>query len=277
MSLRNIFIAIVSILFLSCGGNQKHTNGPIVLGDSSTIVTETDPKYLSDFVDDIQLQKPVIDTTPAIKEELPQPEVAKTETEPVPDKTQVAQEQPSTKNGLNVPFKEVTVFIPNIETRSYRNQNLEKANGASYQLTGGKLNGNQLQVSGATITRVSQRYITKVIAKNELGTLELDALNNTTEWTPLKGNGKTYTITGLNRPIAKKVTPAQIRLAVSRAAKNKRMSRQNIQKWERAVRSVRSLNQKPFTLVIRSVMWKIDGKDAKGKNFQKQLRVDLPV
>ena len=46
------------MFFVSCKEDKKQNNGPIILGDPATIVTETDSKYMSDFVDDIQLLAP---------------------------------------------------------------------------------------------------------------------------------------------------------------------------------------------------------------------------
>jgi len=270
-----IFSAGICSLLAACSGDKKQSNGPIVLGDSSAIVTETDARYLSDYVNDIQSRSDIADTA-GTKPADASPENTDTAaaTAPASSQTQVAAPK---GNGLQVAFGQVTVFIPGIQTKTYRNQNLERTSGASYQLQSGNLAGNQLQLSGATITKVSQRYIANVVAQNELGTLNLDALSSTSDWTPLKGNGKVYVITGADRPEVKNASAAQIRAAVSRAARNKRMSRQNVQKWENALRNVRSVNQAPLKVVLRSLMWKIEGKDATGKAFQKQVRIDLPA
>lgn len=273
MLLRSISILCVALLFASCNdGKKQSSEQPIILGDSSTIVTETDPKRLSNFVEDIQVKHEAADSTRIQQEQTATPP-QNTDT---PKTAPAAQVQ---KDGLKIAFKEVTIFIPAITAKTYRNQNLERANGASYQLTSGKLNGNHIQMSDAIITRVSQRYITDVIVKNELGTLHLDALTNITEWTPLRVHNNITAITGLDesRLDYEKATPAQIKAAVTRAAKNKRMSRRDIQKWENSVRRIRSVNQKPLLIILRSVMWKIDGKDANGKNFSKQVRIDMPV
>jgi len=275
MSFRSFLTFSVCLFFLSCGSDKKQqSNGPIVLGDSAMIVTETDSSYLTNFVDDLQLKSLADDTLSQDSANASQPGVAQTENNAPQQPTPAAAQAP-TGSGLSIPFKEVTVFIPDIKTKTYRAQNPQTSNGATYQWLNGRLNGNVLRLSGATITKVSQRHITKVIAKGDAGTLQLDALSNTTDWAPLRGDGKSYTITGLDRPETKKVTPAQIKQAVTRAAKNKRLSRANQQKWEREVRSVRSLNQKPFQAVVRSVMWKVEGKDASGKPFQKQIRIDI--
>jgi hypothetical protein len=68
-----------------------------------------------------------------------------------------------------------------------------------------------------------------------------------------------------------------IRAAVTKSCRRHRMSRRKTQEWEESVRNVRSVNQKPLYVILRSVMWKVDGKDANGKSFSKQIRVDMPL
>jgi hypothetical protein len=68
-----------------------------------------------------------------------------------------------------------------------------------------------------------------------------------------------------------------IKNAVIKAAQRRRINRKKIQELIALVHNVRTANQKPLTVAIRSVMWKIDGKDAKGKPFSKQIRIDVPM
>ena len=42
------------VFFFSCKNMPTQTHGPIVLGDSSVIVTETDPQKLQDLVTDLK-------------------------------------------------------------------------------------------------------------------------------------------------------------------------------------------------------------------------------
>lgn len=266
---------LTTIYCSSCGDAGDERKDPIILGDSSTIVTETDEQYLSDFVGDIELQKPVSHDTDTIVQPVHQEVVDK----PFQDTIAKAPVEKIPTGGLNIPFKEVTINISGITTKSYKEQNLEKAHGATYELVTGKINGSKLTVTGADITKVSQRYIAIVLVKNKDNeTLVLDDLSETTEWTPIKGNGNTYAINGLEANQLKiEATAAKIRTAVSRAAKNKRLSRKDIQEWEKAVRRVQSAKQAPLSIKLRSVMWKIEGKSKAGKTFQKQVRVDIPV
>lgn len=282
-----IVLIVVSIgLLQGCGSDNPNRGKPIVLGDQSTIVTETDSQYLQDFVADIKPAQPVVQQE-APKEDTIAKQVA-AEKEAVPQQEQPKKEELKEEskeasvpkgNGLNIAFKEVSLLIPNINTRSYKQQDTKKANGVSYELVSGNLNGNQIKTGGSKVTKVSQRYQTVIAVKNDMGTLVLESLNRTTDWQTLKGGNNVYTISGLDTKHLQylKATPAAIRNAVSRAARNKRMSRANEQKWVKSVSRVRDANDKPLVIILRSVMWKIEGKGADGKPYQKQLRIDIPV
>lgn len=281
------FLLILSsfVLLQSCGSDNPNRGKPIVLGDQSTIVTEPDSQYLQDFVADVKPSQPVVQQEAPKQDTVAQQVQAQQEAVPQqeePKKEVAVAEQKEAEapkgNGLTVAFKDVTVLIPNITTRSNKQQDTKKANGASYELVKGNLNGNQIKVGGGNVTKVSQRYQTMIAIKNG-GTLVLESLNRTTNWQPLKGGNGSYTISGLDTRHLEylKAKPAAIRNAVSRAARNQRMSKATEQKWQKAISRVRDANDKPLAVVLRSVMWKIEGKDANGKSYQKQLRIDIPV
>jgi hypothetical protein len=244
------------------------------MGDSNTIVTEVDSQYLHDFVADITPVEPQpsqVDTTQ---------HTDTTHTDSTAQAT--AQEQPkpaetTNEKGLKVAFSEVTIIFPGIEARPAANsRNLEHAHGATYQLLGGKLNGAKLKIASGNISDVSMRYMSGVEAKNHLGTLRLD-LGTLTSWHSLKGSNGEYAISGLDDRHLEtdRAGASQIRSSVIRAVRRARMSRKMQREWESSLRNVRSLNQRPMSVYLRSVMWKIDGKDANGKPFSKQVRIDL--
>lgn len=280
----NLLIIAGAILLQSCGNDSPNRGKPIVLGDPATIVTETDSQYLQDFVADVKPLQPVTTEQPTT-DTAAQIEATKEETKPA-EQTQTVEQKAEEKNaavpkgnGLKVEFKEITILIPNIGTRTYKQQDTRKANGATYEITSGTLVGNQIKTGGGTVTKVSQRYQTVIVVKNNLGTLVLESLNRTTDWQTLKGGNNTYNITGLgnNQLQYIKASPAAIKNAVTRAARNKRMNRATEQKWLKSVSKVRDANDKPLVVVLRSVMWKIEGKDANWKTYQKQLRIDIPL
>lgn len=267
-----LFSGIISLLF-SCKDHPSNNHGPIVLGDTSTIVTENDPQRLKDLVVDLQPVIPppsendsagkapaAIDTLkkakPAIPAEQPLPDVA----------------------GLKAEFKEVTVLIPGVNAKQAGRADLQRANGAVYTFVSGNINGSTIRVTG-NITRVLQRYQTTVVLKNEMGTMAIDPLSTTTGWEALKGSNNQFKITDLDQKSLDypEVSAAGIRNAVMKAAKRHRYSRRKVEEWVYSVRRVRSVNQKPMYVMLRSVMWKIDGKDANGRMFSKQIRIDMPL
>lgn len=281
MKISNLYIiAIAAAIFVSltaCKDGVTKSHGPIVLGDSSVIVTETDTKYLEDFVNDIQqntadtVATATTSTAAAPKDSVQAP-VPKEQPKPAP-----AQPAAPKSNGLTIEFKDITVFIPGVSSKN--NNSKHNGNSAAYGLSGGELNGSQLQISGGTVQKVTQRYTTSVVLDDDLGTFVLEQLNHTSAWTPLKGNGSNYYITGLDDRHLEHSNASgnAIRTAVQRAARAKRLSRKKENELLNSVRNVRAVNQKPLEVVLRTVVWQIEGKDARGKNFRKELRIDMPI
>lgn len=279
------FLLIPVLILTACTDNRpaNKTRGPIVLGDSANIVTVTDPKLLEDRLPDLQ--------PPSDDPEADQPAAAPADTAAASAATQPSAppaaepEQPSEPpaptagNGLTVGFKEVTVFLPNITARTFGRGDLRNARSATYQLTGGNLAGAQLRTSGGTVNRVTQRYQTIIAIRNGSQTLPLETLGATSPTQTLRGGNGTFPITGLEpaRLVYAAARPAAIRSAVQQAARKKRMNRSETQKWLDAVRNIRAANQAPATVLLRSVTWRLEGKDAAGKSFTKELRMDLPI
>lgn len=276
---------VCSILLLSsCDDNIKGGHHePVVFGNPNTIVTETDSAYLRDLVADLQPttheDAPKV-TADTITTTAQQPA---TDAQQVPPADQPKDATPAPKpapqeKGLNIAFKEAAIVIPNIEVRSLQKQNPQTASGVTYQLKDGNVNGNRIKVASGNVTRISQRYETVIVIDNDLGEMRLDALDATSDWQNLQGRNDVYTITGLtaNKLIDPKVTPATLKAAITKAARSMRLSKRKEQEWQHSVRNVRSANQRPLTTVLTSVTWRIDGKDEKGKPFQKRIRIDIP-
>lgn len=277
--MRNPFIVfiILAALISACKTDTRQSRGAIVLGDSAFIVTETNPQYLEDFVTDVRLQSEMPAESPEPKADT----VAIAEEKPVDTVKQVQKpvEQPATAKGLTIEFKEITVFIPGIEVKSFRNQNLKTLNGVSYQLSAGSLPGNQLVLKGANVQRVQQRYITTLVVNKEGKKMELNNMDMTTGWTGLKGSKNSFNVTGLEQKNLGyvKTNVANVRNAISRTARSNRYGKSELREWESLAKTVKAVNQTPVSVVLQSVMWRIEGKDSKGKPFNKEVRIDMPI
>ena len=271
-----ILLVLASLSFISCDMEQtSKSRGPIVLGDSATIVTESDPMALQDQVPDL---KPVITTEPE-----PDPATASSGPDTAvqaPAKPVVTPAPAPSGNGLTVAFKEVTLFLPGITTRSYSKADLQKARSATYELTGGNLTKSKLQATGGTITKLSQQYETVALLKHENQYLPLESLGKyASGWQNVAGSGGSYPITGLDagKLQFRQTSANSIRNAIQAAARKARLSRKETQDLLQRTRNLRSASQAPASVALRSVSWRIQGKDAGGKAFNKELRIDVPL
>lgn len=271
-------VASLAVLFSACGEGNAGEAPHIKMGDPFTIVTETDSQYLAVVVNDVTLaNRPA---TIVKKDSVP--EVAKDTVKTAETVSSAPVEEKNTKpvgKGLNVPFPQAKMFIANIQTKTYKEPNLETDFGASYELVGGNLQGNQLTVEGKSIEAVYMRYQTIVVARNKNGVLPLESLKKLTDWKKVPGKNSVYKITGLeeNQLEGVNVSNKAIKNAVSRDAKAARLSRSATQQWLNSVSKTNKTSQKPLQVELRSVMWKVTGKDANGRPFQRQLRIDIPV
>jgi hypothetical protein len=283
MSFRVSFFIATIVAFASCNNaGNKASHGAIVLGDSSTIIYERDSQYLRDFVADIHLQQPAPppeDTITAEAATISTPENDTSQPRIVEHTTQPATTAAVPQGaGLSIDFEDFKVFIPNISARSFSKNPVNK-NGASFQLTAGQLNGNQVKISGATVQKISQRYQTSVVLKNSSVNAVLSPLNYTSAWETLKGNGATFYITGLDDRQLKYTTAssAQIMAALKNALRGKRYSNKKEREILAALNGVNSVTQAPLKVVLRTVIWQIEGKGKDGQAFKKELRLDMII
>lgn len=268
---------------VSCKNVHQENHGGIILGDSTTIITETNPEYLTDYVADInnqpQQHRDMAAVTQAIDTIAVTEEVKKDTPKVAAIPKTSAPALPKNGKGLNVEFNEITVSIPDIDVKSFRNQNVKTLNGVSYQLSMGTLQGNSLIVKGGNVQKVSQRYISTYIVSKDGKNLQLENMDETTPWKVLSGSKGTYPITGIepSQLVTKKTNAGAIRTAVSRTVRAERMSRNEIKEWEGLVKNLKSPDRKPVSVILQSIMWRIEGKDAKGKAFNKEVRIDMPI
>lgn len=269
----------------SCDDSGPAVHGPIVLGDSSLIVTENDATQLKDLVVDLkpeippaQEPEPQADPADTVAHGPGKPPPAGATPQATTENTQPAQPAAEVA-GVKAQFKEITVTIAGIEAKQGGKADLTHASGAVYSLTKGDINGSRLHINGGTILKVSQRYQSIVVMKSEYGDMPLDALTHTESWDEISGSNGVYPVKGLAASSLEYDHASQsgIRNAVQRAAQRKRYSRKKVQEIVSSIRNVRSVNQSPFSVALKTVMWKIDGKDANGRLFSKQIRIDIPM
>jgi hypothetical protein len=117
------FITACCVLLASCGNNKPSANnGPIVLGDTATIVTEKDSQYLKDDIMDLgpsqaATAKPEAVATPV----KPAAEAPKPETPPAKDPV-----KESVVSGHTIAFGTVKIVFEGIVANDASRQNPAK-------------------------------------------------------------------------------------------------------------------------------------------------------
>ncbi len=262
--------AVGILLFLaSCDSiSNRNTRGPIALGNASTIVTEADSQYLQDMVPDPAFDAPAAparDTiatavTPPLRDTVKATPAAGPANAPV-------------QAGLTADFGDVQITFPGVAARD-GSKSVRGGNSAAYTLSGTGFGGKVIAVRGGTVQRIQQR--TGYSAVVEIGgkpVLLSDISTMYTGWQSLSGKSGDYTLASASPPSIK-IAPAAVRTAVQKAARKQRLDRKAEQKL---LASVKSLSTPPLSVVPRAFTWKIDGTDAKGKAFSKEVRVDVPL
>jgi len=273
--LKTNLTCIAALLLLgaaSCGSGPEGNRGPIVLGDSATIVTETDSQYLKDDIMDME---------PA-----PQPAAEKaappvTEQKPRPAKdTLAAAKQTRQEAGHTINFGTAKLVLAGWSARDARRQNAARDNSLSYTLSSGNAGAGKLVFYGVKTVTVKQRYQSRVMLSSSLGTVDLRDLGlYTSGWTTLKGaasdDAQSFGLSSLNNISYAQVNNSKIRNAADRELRKRRTGSRTIQSWMKEIRKVRNANDKPCNIVLDNVQWQISGTDANGKAFQKNIRVDI--
>lgn len=263
------------MLCVSCseiGGNRQR--GPIILGDSSAIVTETDSQYLRDDVLDIGSR--------AIAEKKDEAEPA---VQPKPDtlaslKDTVDAKKPSQEKGFSINFGTVQMVLAGLDAKEIKKQDPVKQDGVAYMLTSSDITKGKVVIYGAKEVTVKQRYQSRLQLRSALGMVDLRNLGiYTSDWDAVTASGNTakrsFSLSNLDQPSFKQVNTNAITNATDKELRKRKTNNRTIQSWLKEVKKVRRAGDKPSEIILDNVQWQISGKDANGKPFQKTVRIDV--
>ncbi len=247
------------LFFASCTSSGiKSPSAPIVMGDSSTIVTETDTKYL---------KSAFADYTSSVSEEQ----------EALPEIPQPAASAPEKKllsgGGVTADFGEMQVFISNLKVRNADADGKGKSS-LSYSSDGSAFNARNLTVAGASRAAVKQKtdYQISLVADDEK--LLLTALGKqSTGWKTLSGDGETFTVTSLQGPEIS-LNNSALRRAAQQALRTANTDRQTEKEILRKLNNANKTDGETLLAKPMATIWQITAKGAKGKTETREIRVD---
>lgn len=247
--------------------------GAIVLGDSSTIVTETDSQYLKDDIPDYQ-PDPV--ETPPAKEEVV------TKTEAPAEKPQEAPQPKATAtaSGYSINFGAIKIVFEGISANDAARQNAEKQEGLSYVVKSGKLANSRIYVYGARDVAIKQRYQSRLTLNSRSGTVDLRNLGlYTSGWKnnndSKNGAAFVFSLNDLNKPSFSNVNNAKIKNALDRELRKRRTNSKTIQNWMKEISKTRDAGDEPCDIVLDNLQLQISGTGIDGKTFRKNIRMSV--
>lgn len=263
-----LFFALIGLL--SCDEtNTRTASRPIIMGDSATIVTETDSFYLQNMVMDVKAQPvevPIQTEAVLVKSDSVTPQIANTES-------------PSTASGFEIDFGTFKAVFTGIEAIEFRTQNPAKDDGVSYKVSKGDLIKSELIFTGVQSIAVSERYQSNLVLDAKGDVLKLDKLGTfTSDWKTVNMNKSNQqfstSLSSLNQLSFKSVNNAAIKKAINDELRTKRGSQKTIEEWGRQVAKMKSEKDAPGKIILNNVQWKVTGKDSKGNSFTKLIRMD---
>lgn len=260
------------VWLLSCGEKNDGPKRAIVLGDSSTIVTETDPRFLDNQTEDIapnnhkssakkiaqmMVQVDSLNATKKLEEN------AGTVT---------------TVSGLTISFEDFDVIFNNLSGHSaHKDPNEKKSNSVSYIYDGGDFKEMKVQVKNLHEVSVEEKLVTKLTASIQNERFVLQSLGTyNSPWYTLPGKDNLFISTGSNSVQFNDVNQNKLKQALNSALQNKRKSSTFTKAALEESKNARSAIDKPYVIEIYSVQYIVKG-TVNGNKVKKLIRFDIPL
>lgn len=262
------------ILGSSCtGNNTANENAPIVLGDSSTIVTETDTAYLKSM---FMPQANVSTTTNPVETNVS--DTVKSDSLTIAKKDTLISKPKDTvvaskvADGLHIDFGENVFVFEKVEVVGKNNV---KGNSASYTLKPGtELNNALIKSLKGKIVQITQQYETELYFIKEGLSLPLSQIKTySSSWENL---GKDFKIQLNEKKLQyTQASSAQLKKAADAAIKSARIKK-SIEKKLLTQTSKLVAGQKEIQPKLKTVKWKIKATDDRNKQVSYNVRIDIP-
>jgi len=253
----------------SCKEPTKETK-PMLMGDTSMIVTENDERFLQNHTEDISpsTKKTAEGKITSMMKQVDSAKSAEKMAE-APVQTQV--------RGFTINFAECEVIFENLSAHAIQNtQNERSSNSVSYLKDAGDLFEINLQVIGLEDVKVEERTFTRLSVKDGEDEFLLNDLGKfISPWSVLTGNENQFVSLGSNSLQFFPVDNAKIKKALDRELRKAKKSRKEIQQWMTTIKKINVYSDSPCTLKLVSAQWRIKGKKD-GKNVQKLIQFDIP-
>ena len=267
----SFLICIPFLLQLSCKDQSTPARKTIEMGDTSSIVTETDPAFLENKTEDISPanRKSTEGKITSMMREVDSAHSAQ----------KLEQEGNSTPvQGFTIHFAECDVVFEGLSAHALKNTQDERAsNSVAYLHDAGNLDEIALQLNGLEDLKVEQRLFTHLLIQIDEKTYTLNDLGKfITPWATLAGKDTKFISLGNNSLQFFQVTQEKLKAAFERELRKKHLNHNAQQSLLQLLKKTRSYTDAPCKVEMVSSQWRITGKK-NGKRIQKLVQIDLPA
>ncbi len=266
---RFVLLAIVTTLVISsCTESTSINKKPIVLGDKSSIVTETDSAALKNYVRDIS------------KKEHDEDDIAKMMVQVDSLKTQQELEasidslQPI--KGFSIAFKDCKVTFDGIAAKEITAQDPLNQRSVSYVVTKGDLAKMKIKIEGLKDISLKERVFTKLkVADGEKEYLLSDLGRKISDWFNLAGVDNIFVSAGDNSFQFNDLTNKKIKIALDKKLRSKKVEEAEIQAWMKKIAKTNNYTDAPCKLYVSTAQFRLYGVTTKGNKTNKLIQFDI--
>lgn len=274
MYVKNLAFSFILLLPLlsSCGDDSKSGKRPIVMGDSSMIITEKDEKYRQNFTEDIS-QPSAKGTEKSIAQMMVQVDSVNAS-----KKMEDEEFSNAPVMGMTLSFENCDVIFNGLKAHTLGNRPIDpKVNSVSLLLDEGHFEEMKVRINGLENIEVEQRVITKLAVVHGQERMILHSLGRyTSPWYSLAGKNNIFISTGSNGIQYSEVNNGKIKAALTKALTDKRKKSTEAAAWLEVLRHTNSAQDAPCKIMVASSQWRVKG-ISNGKRIQKLIQFDIPL
>jgi hypothetical protein len=257
-----------AILITSCDNNNLANKKSIVMGDKSSIITETDSNALKNYVRDIS------------KKENEEDDIAKMMVQVDSLKTQQELEasidslQPI--KGFSIAFKDCIITFDGIDAKEISAQDPMNSRSVSYVVTKGDLAKMKVKIEGLKDISLKERVFTKLkVASGNEEYLLSDLGRKISDWFNLPGVDNIFVSAGDNSFQFNDLTNVKIKNALDKKLRANNTEEAKIQAWMKKIAKTNNYTDVPCKLYVSTAQFRLYGVTAKGNKTNKLIQFDV--
>lgn len=264
----------ILLLVLSACETKVEEKKPIVIGDSTTIVTEQNEFYRQNNTKDIS------PTNKNSSEKQIHTMMVQVDSMQSAKKLEEvsASSQKTALRGFTINFTECDIVFDGLSAHAINErQNERTSNSVAYVVDGGNISEMLVQIQTLTEVKAEQRLFTKLFIELENEIVELQDLGKyISSWTTLQGKENKFVSLNIGNTQFFEVTHEKLVNALDRELRKKKKNKQVLQSGMTLLKNTKNYSDSPCLVKVVSSQWRIIGK-ADGKRVQKLIQFDIPL